>query len=64
MKSMNKAQLIGYLGKNPEIRDYTPGKAFATIRLVTNTFFHRSEGESVKYTEWHIKIPIARQGYD
>jgi single-stranded DNA-binding protein len=39
MKSMNKVQLIGYLGKNTEIREHAPGKTFATIRLETNPLF-------------------------
>lgn len=51
MPTLNKVQLIGRLGKDPESR-YTPtGKQVTTFVLaVTNRW--KSEGEAKEYTEW------------
>ena len=53
MKSMNKVQLIGYLGKDPEYRTSMNGRQMAYIRLATDYWFHPKPGDSKKYTEWH-----------
>lgn len=37
MKSMNKTQLIGYLGKDPEIKEFSTGNMLAKMRLATHT---------------------------
>ncbi|MGA9040482.1 MAG: single-stranded DNA-binding protein [Terriglobales bacterium] len=52
-KSLNKVQLIGNLGKDPEIK-YTPsGTAVAKITLATNERFKDKAGEWQDRTEWH-----------
>jgi single-strand DNA-binding protein len=53
MKSMNKVQLIGYLGKDPDIREYSDGKALAIIRLATDNYYKAEQGSLVKCTQWH-----------
>jgi single-strand DNA-binding protein len=52
-KSLNKVQLIGNLGKDPEIR-YTPGGvAVATFTIATNESWKDQEGNLQERTEWH-----------
>jgi single-strand DNA-binding protein len=53
MKSMNKIQLIGYLGRDPEFRELKNGQTMAYMRLATNHWFQPKEGEPRKRTEWH-----------
>ncbi len=57
MKSMNTVQLIGYLGKDPDIHEYTNGNALAIIRLATDRFYASNQGRPVKHTQWHtVKV--------
>ena len=52
MKGLNKVQLIGNLGKDPEIR-YTPeGKQVAKFSMAVNRTFKNKEGESIDDTQW------------
>src|SRR5207302_2597388 len=52
-KSLNRVQLIGNLGKDPEIK-YTPsGTPVAKIALATNERFKDKSGEWQDRTEWH-----------
>lgn len=51
MPTLNRIQLIGRLGKDPESRYTTTGKQVTTFSLaVTNRW--RSEGETKENTEW------------
>ena len=53
MAGMNKAILIGNLGKDPEIR-YTPsGLAVANFNIATSESWKDNEGERQTRTEWH-----------
>ena len=65
MKTMNKVELIGYLGKGPDIREYSNGIARATMRLATDSYHQPRSGAPIKRTEWHTVIlwgkdPIVR----
>ena len=52
-KSLNRVQLIGNLGKDPEVK-YTPqGTPVAKITLATNERFKDKSGEWQDRTEWH-----------
>ncbi len=52
-KSLNKVQLIGNLGKDPEVK-YTPqGTPVAKIALATNERFKDKDGQWQDRTEWH-----------
>ena len=52
-KSLNRVQLIGNLGKDPEIK-YTPsGTAVAKLTIATNERFKDKGGEWQDRTEWH-----------
>jgi single-strand DNA-binding protein len=51
MPSLNRVQLIGRLGKDPEGR-YTPtGKQVTTFSLAVGNRW-KSQGETKEYTEW------------
>jgi len=50
---VNKAILIGRLGKDPEVR-YTPDGAMVTnFSLATDEQWKDKNGEKVQKTEWH-----------
>jgi len=50
---VNKATLIGRLGKDPDIR-YTPdGTMVTTFRIATDEQWKDKNGEKVQKTEWH-----------
>jgi single-strand DNA-binding protein len=52
MKGLNKVQLIGNLGLDPETR-YTPeGKQVTRFRMAVNRVFKNREGESIEDTQW------------
>jgi single-strand DNA-binding protein len=52
-RSLNRVQLIGNLGKDPEIK-YTPqGTPVAKITVATNERFKDKDGNWQDRTEWH-----------
>jgi single-strand DNA-binding protein len=51
--SLNKVQLIGRLGKDPEIRKTTGGKSVANFSIATDETYKDTHGEKQKKTEWH-----------
>jgi len=53
---MNKVQLIGYLGRDPVIKQRQNGLEVAILRLATDSFRFSGEGDKKKYTEWHTIV--------
>lgn len=53
MASVNKAILIGNLGKDPEVRYMPSGEAIANITLATTDTWKDKSGEKQEKTEWH-----------
>lgn len=51
--SLNKVQLIGYMGKDPEVRFTQGGQSVANFSLATDESYKNNDGEKVKKTEWH-----------
>jgi single-strand DNA-binding protein len=52
-KSLNRAELIGNLGKDPEMR-YTPsGQAVTRFSVATNYSYTKNDGTKVDATDWH-----------
>lgn len=49
----NKVQLIGNLGKTPEIKNTDSGKKLAKFSVATNEVYTNNKGEKVKETQWH-----------
>jgi len=53
MASVNKAIIIGNLGRDPELR-YTPsGQAVASFSIATTSRWKNQSGENQESTEWH-----------
>lgn len=52
-KSLNKVQLIGNLGRDPEARYTTSGKAVANFTVATNESWLDNENNQQERTEWH-----------
>jgi len=52
-RSLNKAQLIGNLGADPEIRSTTSGTQVATLSIATSRRWNDRQGQQQEKTEWH-----------
>ena len=54
MASLNKIQLIGNLGRDPEIRTFPSGDQVANVTLATtDRWKDKQSGEMREHTEWH-----------
>lgn len=58
---LNKVQLIGRLGKDPEIRYTTEGNAVANVSLATTKSWKDKQGATQEKTEWHNLVFYRRQ---
>lgn len=62
MASLNKATLIGHLGKDPEVRTLNNGNRVASFNIATSeTWKDRNTGERKQQTEWH-RISVWQEG--
>jgi len=61
MASVNKAIILGNLGRDPELRHTASGKAVATLRIATNEQWADQSGERQERTEWHSVVVWGRQ---
>ena len=52
MAGVNKAILVGNLGKDP-VRHLDNGRAVANFSIATSESYKNKEGERVTKTEWH-----------
>lgn len=50
---VNKAIIIGHLGKEPELRKMPNGNAVANLSVATNESWKDQQGERQERTEWH-----------
>jgi single-strand DNA-binding protein len=54
MTSLNKVQLIGNLGRDPESRSAQSGSTIVTLNVATSEgWTDRNSGERREHTEWH-----------
>ena len=53
MASVNKAILIGNLGKDPEMRYLPSGEAVANLSIATTEKYKDRNGDPQEATEWH-----------
>ncbi len=51
--TVNKAILVGNLGRDPEVRYLNNGDAMANFSIATSESWKDSNGERVTRTEWH-----------
>ena len=52
MPALNRVQLIGRLGKDPESKFTPTGKKVAHFSVAVSNRWKNTEGESREYTEW------------
>ncbi|PZP55882.1 MAG: single-stranded DNA-binding protein [Azospira oryzae] len=57
---LNKVQLIGFLGADPDVRYTQDGDAIARFRLATHETFRDGKGEKQDRTEWHNIVMFGR----
>lgn len=61
MSSLNKVQLIGRLGNDPDIRSMQSGDRVANLSVATSeTWKDKSSGEKKERTQWH-KVVVMNQ---
>jgi len=59
-RSVNKATLIGNVGKDPEIKVASNGNAVATFSLATSDRTKDQTGTWTDRTEWHNLVAFQR----
>lgn len=52
MQGLNRVQLIGNLGKDPELRTLDGGISTVSFPLATSEVYKDKQGERVETTEW------------
>jgi len=63
MASVNKAIIIGNLGKDPEVRYSASGDAIANFSLATSeSWKDKNTGEKKEQTEWHRCVAYGKLG--
>lgn len=54
---MNSVQLIGRIGKDPEIHTFESGKKVARLSVCTGRKYTNKDGQEVDNTNWHnVKV--------
>jgi single-strand DNA-binding protein len=62
-RGINKAVIVGTLGKDPEIRYAANGNAVVNISVATNEHWKdRETGEAQERTEWHRIVLFGKLG--
>ena len=60
MRSLNKVQLIGRLGKEPEVQRFENGGIKVKFPLATSEKYKDRNGNLVEQTEWHNVVAWRR----
>jgi single-strand DNA-binding protein len=53
MAGVNKAIILGRLGKDPEVRNFQNGGKVVNLRIATSERYKDKQGEVQERTEWH-----------
>ncbi|WP_243017982.1 MULTISPECIES: single-stranded DNA-binding protein [Candidatus Cardinium] len=53
MASVNKVIILGYLGKDPEIRHLESGRMRVQLTVATDDSYKTKEGTKINHTDWH-----------
>ncbi len=64
-KSVNKVELSGFAGKNPEVLTLKSGKQMIRFSLATSNSYKNSQQEWVRDTTWHNVVmwdKVAKDG--
>jgi single-strand DNA-binding protein len=60
--SLNKAMVIGYLGRDPETRFLPSGQPAVSFSVATDESYADKEGQKQERVEWHDIVAFARLG--
>ena len=61
MSGVNKAIILGRLGRDPEVRHTASGSAVANVNIATNSqWTDKVSGERQEHTEWHRVVFFGR----
>jgi single-strand DNA-binding protein len=52
-KGVNKAIIVGTVGKDPELKYFQSGDAYTTLSVATSEQWKDKQGEKQEKTEWH-----------
>jgi single-strand DNA-binding protein len=63
-RSLNRVQLIGNLGKDPEVRSTSNGGRVANFTLATSRTWNSQAGERQEKTEWHNCVAWNSKNYN
>lgn len=55
-KTLNKVELLGNLGRDPEVRATPNGKKVATLNIATTESYKDQSGQWQETTDWHRVI--------
>ena len=59
-RSVNKAILVGNLGRDPELRHTASGQAVASFTVATNRSWKSQDGTANEETDWHNIVAWGR----
>jgi single-strand DNA-binding protein len=63
VSGLNKVQIIGHLGQDPDVRYMPSGKPVANLRIATSeTWKDRETGDKKEKTEWHSVVLFDKLG--
>src|SRR6056297_2203586 len=62
MAGVNKAILVGNLGRDPELRQTPSGQSVCNFTLATSETWNDRNGERVERTEWHRIVAWGKTG--
>jgi len=55
-KGLNRAQIIGYLGHDPDLNRTSGGTAVVNLRIATDESYTDRDGNRQKRAEWHTVV--------
>lgn len=61
MASLNLVQIIGRLGRDPELRYTSNGSPICSLNVATDESYNDRDGNKVERTEWHRVSVFQRQ---
>lgn len=53
MNIQNRVTLIGFLGKDPEVKTFDNGGKLCNVTMATDDSYKNKDGEKVSQTDWH-----------
>jgi single-strand DNA-binding protein len=59
-RSLNKVQLIGNVGQEPEVRFTQDGRPIANLSIATSDTWNDKQGQKQEKTEWHRVVVFGK----